>query len=88
MSVKFNRTFILTGCREALWSFCAFVMMIVSQMKRLNDHEMTFRVYLEPGEEFQSFLSSHRQKRAQVLCAQVCLQCVCVVNKTARVCGK
>jgi len=31
-------------------------MMIVSQMKRLNDHEVTFKVDRKPGEEVQSFL--------------------------------
>jgi len=50
---------------------------IFSQMKRLNDHEVTFRVDLEPGEEVHAFVSSYTvgQKTAQ---ASHVLQCVCV----------
>jgi len=39
--------------------------MIVSQMKQLNDHKVTFRVDLESGVEVHAFLSSYRQKTAQ-----------------------
>jgi len=35
-------------------------MMIVSEIKRLNDHKVTFRVDLVPGEEVHAFLSSYR----------------------------
>jgi len=49
-------------------------MMIVSQMKQLNDHKVTFRVDLEPGEEVHPFLSSYRQKTL----------CVCAIKETAR----
>jgi len=31
-------------------------------MKRFNDHELTFGVGLEPGEEVHAFVSSYRQK--------------------------
>jgi len=41
--------------------------MIVSQMKQLNDHKVTFRVDLEPGEEVHAFLSSYGQKTAQAM---------------------
>jgi len=32
-------------------------------MKWLNDHELTFGVGLEPGEEVHAFVSSYRQKQ-------------------------
>jgi len=53
---------------------CVYVMMIVSQMKRLNDHNVIFRVGIEPGRGSSCILCLHIGKKTAK--ASQVLQCV------------
>jgi len=61
-------------------------MIVFPQMKRLNDHEVTFRVDLESIERNLMHLclqigQKHRKRHA---CFSLCASKLCVVNETAR----